>query len=127
MHVRIYTHTCTSYTHTHKKPYFSVFLYTLPGFQAFCHGFYFLCICIAAAEIREVAYAEANKTLAIAESDYEKQVQASYAQAMKKVYRHLNITREDHKLSLMYVHALGEISDILYNLNFDTLTAFSEG
>ena len=115
-----------THTHTKKNLFFCLSLYSawLSGILSW---FLFLCICIAAAEIREVAYAEANKTLAIAESDYEKQVQASYAQAMKKVYRHLNITREDHKLSLMYVHALGEISDILYNLNFDTLTAFSEG
>ena len=86
-----------------------------------------ICLFIVAAEIRESASAEAYKILAIARSDYEKEVQASYFQAMKKLYQQLNFTQEDHKLSLMYIHALESISDNLYNLNFDKLTAHGQG
>lgn len=78
-----------------------------------------------AKEIREEATAEARKIRSIAEADYEKQVQTSYAQAIKKFYQRLNITREDQKLSLMYIRALEDISDNLYNLNYDQLTTFN--
>ena len=80
---------------------------------------------IPAAEIREVANAEANKTLLVAQSNYEKEVQTSYFEALKKLYQRLNITQEDHKLSLMYVRALDDISDNLYNLNFEKMTTFN--
>lgn len=75
-----------------------------------------------ASEIREAASAEAEKIRLIAEADYEKTVQMSFAGAMKKFYQQLNITQEDHKLSFMYIRALEDISDNLYNLNYDHLT-----
>ncbi|KAL8607360.1 hypothetical protein ACOMHN_039510 [Nucella lapillus] len=77
-----------------------------------------------ASEIREEATAEAQKIRDIAEADYDKQIQTSYAKALKKFYQHLNITREDHKLSFMYIRALEDISDNLYNLDYDKLTSF---
>ncbi|XP_076455532.1 uncharacterized protein LOC143290122 isoform X2 [Babylonia areolata] len=78
-----------------------------------------------AAEIREAATAEAKKIRAVAEADYDKQVQMSYVEALKRFYGHLNITQEDHKLSFMYIRALDDISDNLYNLNYDKLTSFN--
>ncbi|KAK7113030.1 hypothetical protein V1264_012393 [Littorina saxatilis] len=80
-----------------------------------------------AAEIKEAANAEADKIRAVAEADFEKKVQASYAEALKKMYQRLNITQEDHKLSFMYIRALEDMSDNLYNINFDTLTRFDSG
>lgn len=72
-----------------------------------------------AAEIRQRANATASKIRMTAEADYDRQLQGSYVEALKKLYTHLNITQEDHKLSLMYIRALKDISDKLYNLNYD--------
>lgn len=82
---------------------------------------------MVAGEIRDAATAEADKILAVAQSEHEKEVQTSYFQAMKRLYQQLNFTQEDHKLSLMYIHASEGISDKLYDLNFDKLTAYGQG
>ena len=103
------------------------------SFLLFCLSLFsrcaFIClfICMVAGEIRDAATAEADKILAVAQSEHEKEVQTSYFQAMKRLYQQLNFTQEDHKLSLMYIHALEGISDKLYDLNFDKLTAYGQG
>lgn len=43
-------------------------------------------------------------------------------QALKDMYSRLNITQEEHKLSLMFLRALEDISDNLYNVNFKKYT-----
>ncbi|PVD38516.1 hypothetical protein C0Q70_01131 [Pomacea canaliculata] len=61
---------------------------------------------VAAAELQENATAYSNIIRVATRAQYEKEVQLSYMQAMKDMYSRLNITQEEHKLSLMFLRAL---------------------
>ncbi|XP_045180034.2 uncharacterized protein LOC123539461 isoform X2 [Mercenaria mercenaria] len=79
-----------------------------------------------AKEIIQKGQFEANKIASIAEADKEKVVQNSYVIALNELYSRLNVTREDHKLSLMMIRALEESSDNLYSgFGFEKNTLFA--
>lgn len=79
-----------------------------------------------ATEIVQAGQFEANKITTIAEADKEKVVQTSYAKALQGLYSMLNVTQEDHKLSLLMIHALEESADNLYKgYGFEKNTLFA--
>lgn len=67
-----------------------------------------------AAELLESGNAESKKILQVAEADREVVVQKSYNGALKSFYTSLNVTSEDHKLSLMMIRALDDAHENLY-------------
>jgi hypothetical protein len=75
-------------------------------------------ICVSffpANEIIQKGNDEAKKIVVISEAEKEKEVQASYATALKGLFSTLNVTQEDHKLSLMLVRAMEDSVDNLYS------------
>ena len=85
--------------------------------------FYFI---ISANETVEQRNADSKKLLQIAETEYEIETQTSLFTVMKKLYSLLNITRQDHKLSLLMWYSLKVMNGPFYfSLDYETLTRTS--
>lgn len=77
-------------------------------------GLLFCVFFLSANEIVQAANHEADKIRLQSEAARDKELQNSYVTAYQGLFSHLNVTKEEHKLSLLMIRNLEDAADNLY-------------